>query len=143
MRRLILTIFGMCVALPLNAQAADATALLTAQQAAWNKGDMQAYTSFYKDAMDTEALLPMPIHGLQSIRNQYAINFPNAEVMGTLEETDVKVRPLGEGFVLATGFYHLVRGKKAGGEADGTFIDVLEKTSRGWKIIYSATTTTS
>jgi hypothetical protein len=53
------------------------------------------------------------------------------------------VRPLGEGFILATGFYHLIRNKKAGGEADGTFTDILEKTPRGWKIIYSATTTAS
>jgi ketosteroid isomerase-like protein len=142
MRRFVPAVFVLaCAALPMHAQKADVTAALTAQQAAWNKGDMQTYTSFYKDAMDTEALLPMPVHGLQSIRNQYAVNFANAEAMGTLEETDVKVRPLGEGFVLATGFYHLVRGKKAGGEADGTFTDIFESTPRGWKIIYSATTT--
>ena len=140
MCRLLLAFFA-CTALPLSAQKPDVTAVLTAQQAAWNKGDMQVYTSFYKDAMDTEALLPMPVHGLQSIRNQYAINFANPEAMGTLEETDIKVRPLGDGFALATGFYHLTRNKKAGGEADGTFTDILESTPRGWKIIYSATTT--
>jgi ketosteroid isomerase-like protein len=141
MRRAFLTlIFAASTSLPLIAQQPEAITALAAQQASWNRGDLQAYTSFYKDAPDTMALLSMPVRGLQSIRNQYAINFPNQDSMGTLEESEIHVRELGDRFTLVTGVYHLTRVKKSGGEAEGSFTDIFEKTSQGWKIIYSSTT---
>ena len=60
--------------------------------------------------------------------------------MGTLEQTEVEVRPLGENFALATGKYHLTRAKKHGGDLEGLFTEILEKTKAGWQIIYSETT---
>lgn len=114
--------------------------VLSAQVEAWNKGDLTAYLSFYKDARDTQAMFTSPIRGLAGIRNAYLLNFPNAEAMGTIDESEIAVRPLGEKFALVTGVYHLARNKKAGGTADGLFTDIFEKTPRGWKIVYSANT---
>jgi ketosteroid isomerase-like protein len=139
------------VALPLVAQQPDqlytatrtqldVTKALLAQSAAWNHADMDAYIGFYKNAPDTEAILAGQVRGVQSIKNAYLVNFPNALTMGTLEETEVNVREMGENFALATGRYHLTRTKKGGGDAEGIFTDIFEKTPRGWKIIYSATT---
>ncbi len=113
---------------------------LLAQQAAWNRADLGAYLNFYKDAPDTQAVLAGPVRGMQSIRNAYSINFPRAETMGTLDESEVDVRALGDDHALATGHYHLTRTKKGGGDADGSFVDVFEKTPSGWKIIFSETT---
>ena len=118
----------------------DVTKALLAQAAAWNRADLDAYVSFYKDAPDTEAILANSVRGLQSIRNAYSINFPRAETMGTLDESEVTVKELGSNFALATGRYHLTRNKKGGGDADGIFTDVFEKTPAGWKIIFSETT---
>ncbi|QMV18598.1 DUF4440 domain-containing protein [Granulicella sp. 5B5] len=140
-----------CCALPALAQQADqlytatheqleVTKTLLEQQAAWNKGDLAAYVNFYKGAPDTIAVLAAPVHGLQSIYNAYLVNFPNAAAMGSLDESEVNVRELGDNFALATGKYQLTRNKKAGGDAMGTFTDILEKTDRGWRIIYSSTT---
>jgi ketosteroid isomerase-like protein len=116
------------------------TKALLAQAKAWNQANMDAYLSFYKDAPDTIAVLASPVHGTQNIHNAYYVNFPRAEAMGTLDESEVEVRALGDNFALATGHYHLTRNKKGGGDADGSFMDIFEKTSAGWKIIYSETT---
>lgn len=155
MRHLRTTLFSVLIAagcaLPALAQQPDqlytatheqleVTKMLLAQQAAWNKGDLAAYVNFYKGAPDTVAVLAGPVRGLQSIYNAYLVNFPNAVAMGTLDESEVSVRELGDNFALATGKYMLTRGKKGGGDAEGTFTDILEKTNRGWRIIYSSTT---
>jgi uncharacterized protein (TIGR02246 family) len=121
-------------------QQLDVAKALLAQQAAWNRADLEAYLNFYKDAPDTQAVLAGPVRGMQSIRNAYSINFPRAETMGTLDESEVEVRALGDDHALATGHYHLTRTKKGGGDADGSFVDVFEKTANGWKIIFSETT---
>lgn len=121
-------------------QQLDVTKALLAQQAAWNQGNMDAYLAFYKEAADTVAVLASPVRGTQSIHNAYYINFPHPENMGSLDESEVDVKALGDHFALAMGHYHLTRSKKGGGDADGSFTDVFEKTPAGWKIIFSETT---
>jgi uncharacterized protein (TIGR02246 family) len=118
----------------------DVTKVVLAQQEAWNKGDLDAYVSHYKDGADTEAVLNGPVLGLTNIRSAYHINFPNRESMGTIEDSEVTVRELGPSFALATGKYHLERSKKGGGEAVGTFTQIFEKTAAGWQIIFSQNT---
>jgi hypothetical protein len=41
---------------------------------------------------------------------------------------------------MATGKYHLARSRKAGGDVDGTFTEVMEKTTAGWRVIFIETT---
>jgi uncharacterized protein (TIGR02246 family) len=116
------------------------TKVLLAQEAAWNSGDLDGYVSHYKDAPDTQAILGTAAHGLETIRNAFRQNFPNAESMGKLENSEVEVRELGEKFALVTGKYHLSRSKKAGGDATGTFTEIFEKTAAGWQVIFSENT---
>ena len=118
----------------------DVTKIVLAQQKAWNAGDLEAYIALYKDAPDTVAMLNIPVRGLEAISNAYRTNFPNKAMMGALEESDVQVRELGEAFALATGKYHITRGKKEGGNLDGTFSEIMEKTPAGWRVIYSSNT---
>lgn len=121
-------------------QQLDVTKVLLAQEDAWNKGDLDGYLSHYKDATDTEAQLAGPVRGLNNIRSAFRMNFPNKEAMGHLEQLEVAVRALGDTYAIATGKYHLTRSKKAGGDVDGTFSYVFEKTAAGWQIIFSVTT---
>ncbi len=118
----------------------DVTKIVIAQENAWNKGDLDGYLSHFKDAKDTEAVLNGPVRGLENIRSAYRISFPNREVMGQLEQTEVDVRELGPDFALATGKYRLMRSKKNGGEAQGTFTEIFEKTAEGWKLVFSQNT---
>ncbi len=121
-------------------QQLDVVKIILAQSDAWNKGDLDSYLSHYKDAPDTQAVLANLVRGVDNIRAAYKQNFPSKEAMGTIEDTDVQVRALGDNFALATGRYHLTRTKKAGGPAEGTFSELFEKTSAGWQIIFSEST---
>jgi uncharacterized protein (TIGR02246 family) len=110
--------------------------ILQAQQDEWNQGDMDGYLSHFKNASDTQAILSGSVRGLEAIRAAFETNFPNAESMGRLEQSEMEVRPLGEDFVLATGKFRLSRPKKRGGDSGGIFTEIFEKTDKGWKIIY-------
>lgn len=121
-------------------QQLDVAKIILAQRDAWNKGDLDAYLSFYKNAPDTEAVLANLVRGVENIRAAYKQNFPSKDSMGNIEDSDVEVRALGDNFALASGRYHLMRSKKAGGPVEGTFSELFEKTSAGWQIIFSEST---
>ena len=114
--------------------------IVLAQETAWNKGDLDGFLSGFKDDPNTQAVLGNRARGLVEIRGAFHTNYPNRESMGLLAYSDVEARELGENFALATGKYHLDRSKKYGGPADGTFTEVMEKTEKGWQIIFDETT---
>ena len=114
--------------------------IVLAQESAWNRGDLEGFLSEFKDAPDTQVVLGNRAVGMTEIRNAFHVNYPNRESMGVLAYSDVEARELGENFALATGKYHLERSKKFGGSADGTFTEILEKTPKGWQIIFDETT---
>jgi uncharacterized protein (TIGR02246 family) len=121
-------------------QQLEAVKVVLAQEAAWNRGDLDSFISHFKDDPETQVVLGNPAKGLANIRSAFKTNYPNRESMGTLDYSDVEARELGENYALATGKYHLERSKKTGGPADGTFTEILEKTPKGWQIIFSETT---
>jgi len=121
-------------------QQLEAVKIVLAQEAAWNKGDLEGFTSHFKDDPETQVVLGTSAKGLVNIRSAFRANYPNRESMGVLGYSDVEARELGENYALATGKYHLERSKKGGGPADGTFTEILEKTPKGWQIIFSETT---
>jgi ketosteroid isomerase-like protein len=72
--------------------------------------------------------------------DSYHRNYPSRESMGTLTFSELEVHPLDEKYAVCLGRYHVDRSKKNGGNADGTFSQVFEKTDKGWKIIVDHTT---
>ena len=118
----------------------DVTKIVLAQETAWNKGDLEAYLSHFKDSKDTEAVLNGSVQGLANIRNAYHASFPNKEAMGQLEQSEVAVRELGPEYALATGKYRLLRNRRNGGDAQGSFIEIFQKDAGKWQLIYSQTT---
>ncbi len=137
--------------LPLIGQAGDqlytatqeqlaVTKVIIAQENAWNRADLDGYLAHFKDAPDTQVLLAGPVRGIANVRAMFHLNFPNKESMGTMENSEVEVRELGENFALATGKYKLMRSKKGGGNTEGVFTEIFEKTPRGWRVIFNETT---
>ncbi len=117
------------------------TALLNRQAADWNRGDLDAFATGYKNSPDILFIGGTIEHGYAGMLAGYKAHYPTHDAMGTLSFTDLAVQPLDERFATTTGHYHLQRSAKGGGDADGFFLLVLEKTAAGWKIVRDDTTT--
>ena len=59
--------------------------------------------------------------------------------MGQLSFSDLEPHLLDDRFAVLTGRYSLERGRKFGGNANGVFSLVFEKTAAGWKILVDHT----
>lgn len=118
----------------------DVIKVMTAQERAWNRGDMDAFLSAYKDSPNLVFIGHQVSKGFAQLQTDYKHNYPNKDAMGTLSFSELEPHLLDERFAVVIGHYRVDRSKKAGGPADGTFSLVLEKTDKGWKIIVDHTT---
>ena len=125
---------------PTPAPTAAITALLTQQAADWNRGNLDAFASGYKNSPDILFMGRTVEHGYAGMLAGYKAHYATRAAMGTLSFTELAVQPLDERFATATGHYHLGRTPEGGGDADGYFLLVLERTPDGWKIVRDDTT---
>jgi ketosteroid isomerase-like protein len=121
-------------------QQLDVIKVLLAQEEAWNRGDLEAFSQSYKNSPDTLFITSTVNRGFSGLLDAYRRNYPNRAAMGTLAFSGLEVHPLDERFAVVVGRYNLERGKKDGGNAEGIFSLVLEKTDKGWKIVVDHTT---
>ena len=131
---------------PLFAQksfaAADESAIraVFAQQAVdWNRGDLNAFATGYKDSPDILFIGSTISRGYAGMLERYRAIFSTREKMGTLTYSDIEVQPLDARFATATGKFHLQRTAAGGGDAGGSYMLVFEKIPQGWKIIRDVT----
>ena len=103
--------------------------------ARWNRGDMAGFAHSYKNSPDILFIGRSVSHGYAQMLAAYRRHYANRAQMGRLSFSHLAVQPLDERFATVTGNYHLQRGKVGGGDADGYFLLVFEKTTRGWKIV--------
>jgi uncharacterized protein (TIGR02246 family) len=113
--------------------------VLTDQVSAWNRADIPAFMSGYKNSPETTFVGKTVQHGWQKVLERYERTYPTKDAMGTLGFSELEVRTLGQQYAVATGKYHLARGAAGGGDASGIFSLVFEKTAAGWKIILDHT----
>lgn len=118
----------------------DIAQLLQRQAADWNRGDLDAFATGYKDSADILFIGKTLEHGYGGMLAGYKHRYPTRESMGTLGFSMIAVQPLDARFATCTGHFHLERTPAGGGDADGYFLLVLEKTAKGWKIIRDDTT---
>jgi ketosteroid isomerase-like protein len=114
--------------------------VLLKQESAWNRGDIDSFAQGYKDSPDTIFLTKSLSRGYAGLVAEYHHDYPTKDAMGTLAFSELEVHPLGENYAACIGKYHLDRNKKEGGNADGLFSLIFEKTPSGWKIIIDHTT---
>ena len=113
--------------------------VLNDQVSAWNRGDIPGFMSGYKNSPETTFVGKTVQHGWQKVLERYERSYPTKDAMGTLDFSELEVRPLGQQYAVATGKYHLARSSAGGGDASGIFSLVFEKTDAGWKIILDHT----
>ncbi|WP_266168759.1 YybH family protein [Dyella subtropica] len=122
----------------------DATAIrqvMAAQEAAWNRGDVDAFMQAYKDSPDTTFIGSRVRKGYQPILENYRKNYASKAQMGTLSFSDIDVRllPCADGhtqYAAVTGRFHLERSSHGdAAKDDGVYLLLWEKTGDGWKMI--------
>ena len=106
----------------------------------WNKGDMASFVTYYKNAPDILFMSSKIYRGYTAMVERYKQAYPTQEKMGTLNFSQLDVQPLSARFATVTGHFHLQRTAAGGGDAQGYFLLVVEKTPAGWKIVRDDTT---
>ena len=145
MNRLSLVLL-LCMPLAATAQAAPAaeveaiTSVLNKSAADWNRGNLDAFATSYKNSPDIIFMGRTVQHGYAQMLGRYKTAYPAPAAMGTLSFTQLAVQTLDARFATVTGNFHLERTPAGGGNADGYFLLVVESTPAGWKIIRDSTT---
>ena len=107
--------------------------VLEDQQAAWNRGDVDAFlTGFWNSEKTVFAGSGGILHGWSALRERYRKNYPDRAAMGTLAFSDLEVTPLCAGAALVVGKWHLAR---HAGPIGGVFTLVLRQFPEGWRIV--------
>ena len=138
----VLVVFG-SVGLPRTSDKgrdADTKAIndvLRAQQAAWNRGDVDAFLVGYWPSPELTFSGSSGVsRGWDGVLARYKKSYPNHAAMGQLEFSDLEFRFLGPDAALVLGQWHL---KRESGDIGGVFTLVWQKFPNGWKIIHDHT----
>jgi uncharacterized protein (TIGR02246 family) len=130
-------LFLLCCTPLLFGQDSEVRTILSESEAAWNRGDLVTFASYYEDSPQTTFIGREVTHGgTQAILDRYRLGYPTRDAMGTLTFSEIEVRPLAKGVALAIGKFSLKRTAAGGGDAAGRFTLVVRKTRTGWKIIH-------
>ena len=114
-------------------------AILNAQQAAWNRGDVDAFlTGYWQSPEVTFSGSNGVSRGWDEVLARYKRNYPDRAAMGQLDFSELEFRFLGPDAALVLGRWHL---KRENDELGGVFSLVWERFPDGWKIIHDHTST--
>jgi ketosteroid isomerase-like protein len=146
-RAFVLSLTFLVIVAPAFLQAQNTTpaakairAVLDKQVVDWNHGDMEAFAAGYKNSPDILFMGSKISRGYAQMLETYRKGYSTKEKMGTLNFGNLEVQPLDDRFATVTGNFHLERTEVGGGNADGYFLLVVEKTPDGWKIVRDSTT---
>jgi uncharacterized protein (TIGR02246 family) len=133
----LLLLLGLTSASAQTKTAKDAKAIqavLDAQVAAWNRGDIEAFMDGYERSEKTVFVGGDNVtRGWQTVLDRYKRNYDTREKMGTLKFSDLEVIPLGNDSALVLMRWHLQRAKD---EPHGRSTLIMRRTKKGWKIVH-------
>jgi ketosteroid isomerase-like protein len=139
-RRLAAAAILVATALPLAAQRGDpahpARAILDAQVAAWNRGDLTGYMAGYWNSPDLVFFSNgQETRGWQPTLDRYRARYQgDGKQMGTLDFPVLEILPLGPEAALARGRWRLRM--PDGRELTGMTSVVFRKRPEGWRIVH-------
>jgi uncharacterized protein (TIGR02246 family) len=116
---------------------ATITAVLEAQQTAWNRGDVDAFLKGYWRSPElTFSGNNGTARGWDALRARYKKTYINREAMGELQFSELEFRFLGPDAALVLGHSHLTRTQ---GDIGGVFSLVWQRFPESWRIIHDHT----
>lgn len=111
--------------------------LLTAQTAAWNRGDVEGFMQGYWHSEQTTFSGSSGVsRGWQALLDRYRKNYSTRAIMGHLEFSELEITSLGDDAAMILGRWHLDR---ESGPAGGVFTLVAQRFPDGWRIIHDHT----
>ena len=109
-------------------------AVLDAQAAGWNRGDLEGYMDGYDRSPNTEFVGGDNItRGWQQVLDQYKKRYNSREKMGVLTFSELEITVVSKDAALVLGRWRL---KRANDEPHGTFSLLFRKTKAGWRIVH-------
>jgi len=132
--------FGRAFGRPAEERSTDREAIravLSAQQSAWNRGDVDAFLLGYWHSPELTFSGSSGVsRGWDGVLARYKKNYPDRVTMGELDFSGLEFRFLGPDAALILGKWHLKREK---GDIGGVFTLVFQRFPEGWKIIHDHT----
>jgi uncharacterized protein (TIGR02246 family) len=112
-------------------------AVLDAQVAAWNRGEVEGYMAGYWRSGKTVFISGDTVtHGWQTVLEHYEKSYYNRERMGTLTFSELEITPIRNDTAIVVGRWQLQRTKDA---PHGRFTLIFRRTRQGWRIIHDHT----
>jgi ketosteroid isomerase-like protein len=112
--------------------------VLTTQQAAWNRGDIEAFMDGYERSETTTFVSGDEItSGWQTVLDRYKRRYQSQAQMGTLTFSGLEIKTLAEGVAVADGRWQLKRENDA---PHGRFTLLFRRNNGNWRIIHDTTT---
>jgi ketosteroid isomerase-like protein len=125
---------------PAEERTADREALgsvLSMQQSAWNRGDVDAFlVGYWRSPELTFSGSSGVARGWDGVLARYKKNYPDRAAMGELNFSELEFRFLGPDAALVLGRWHLKRDRD---DIGGVFTLVWQRFPDGWKIIHDHT----
>jgi len=111
--------------------------LMDTQQAAWNRGDVDAFMTVYWRSPDvTFSGSSGMVRCWDAVLARYKKSYADREAMGQLQFSSLEYHFLGPDAALLLGHWHLTRAK---GDVGGVFSLVWQRFPEGWRIIHDHT----
>src|SRR5215467_3402173 len=116
---------------------AEIQSVLTAQQNAWNRGDIDAFMNGYARSASTVFVSEDEVRrGWEAVRERYRVKYSDRAKMGALSFSEIEVTMLSPDAAVALGRWRL---KRASDEPHGRFTMIFKRLPEGWRIVHDHT----
>jgi len=116
---------------------AEIQPVLSAQQDAWNRGDIDAFMNGYAQSASTVFVSEDEVRrGWETVRDRYRVRYSDRAKMGTLNFSQIEVTMLSPEAAVVLGRWRL---KRASDEPHGRFTLIFKRLPEGWRIVHDHT----
>lgn len=114
----------------------DIVAVMNAQSAAWNRGDIDEFMQGYWNSDKLVFVSSRVTRGWRPTLENYKRSYPNKEAMGTLTFSDLETTVISKDAAVVLGSWALQR---ASDNPKGRFTLIFRKFKEGWRIVHDHT----
>lgn len=116
---------------------AEIQSVLTGQQDAWNRGDIDAFMKGYARSASPVFVSEDGVRrGWETVRDRYRVKYSDRAKMGTLGFSEIEVTMLSPDAAVVLGRWRV---KRANDEPHGRFTLIFKRLPEGWRIVHDHT----